>query len=77
MDKLEAISPVDGRYRRYTEPLAEFFSEKTLIKYRVQVEGEYLIFLSEHPQIGTRNFSRRKGFSKKTLWLIYGKCGRC
>mgnify|MGYP001617622606 FL=1 len=57
MDKLEAISPVDGRYRRYTEPLAEFFSEKTLIKYRVQVEGEYLIFLSEHPQIGTRNFS--------------------
>jgi len=66
MDKLEAISPVDGRYRRYTEPLAEFFSEKALIKYRVKVEGEYLIFLSEHPQIGTRNFSEEeKGLVRK------------
>ena len=33
MDKLEAISPIDGRYRRNTEPLAEFFSEKALINY--------------------------------------------
>ena len=66
MDKLEAISPIDGRYRRYTEPLAEFFSEKALIKYRVQVEGEYLIFLSEHPQIGTRTFSEEeKGLVRK------------
>ncbi len=66
MDKLEAISPIDGRYRRYTEPLAEFFSEKALIKYRVQVEGEYLIFFSEHPQIGTRNFSEEeKGLVRK------------
>ncbi|MEK6904820.1 MAG: adenylosuccinate lyase [Nanoarchaeota archaeon] len=69
MDKLEAISPVDGRYRRYTEPLAEFFSEKTLIKYRVQVEGEYLIFLSEHPQIGTRNFSEEE---KDLVRKLYG-----
>ena len=57
MDKLEAISPIDGRYRRHTEPLADIFSEKGLIKYRVRVEGEYLLFLSEHPQIGTREFS--------------------
>ncbi len=57
MDKLEAISPIDGRYRRYTEPLTEMFSEKGLIRYRVKVEGEYLLFLSEHPQIGTRAFS--------------------
>jgi adenylosuccinate lyase len=57
MDQLEAISPIDGRYRRHTEPLADIFSEKGLIKYRVKVEGEYLLFLSEHPQIGTREFS--------------------
>ena len=57
MDKLEAISPIDGRYRKYTEPLAEIFSERGLIKYRVKVEGEYLLFLSKHSQIETRKFS--------------------
>lgn len=60
MDKLETISPIDGRYRRYTKPLADIFSEKGLIKYRVRVEGEYLIFLSEHPQIRTREFSDKE-----------------
>lgn len=57
MNKLEAISPIDGRYRRYTEPLAEIFSEKGLIKYRVRVESEYLRALSEHQKIGTRKFT--------------------
>src|SRR3989338_8411723 len=60
MDRLEAISPVDGRYRRDLEPLAEIFSELGLIKYRIKVEGEYLLFLSEHPQIGTRKFSEEE-----------------
>lgn len=60
MDRLEAISPVDGRYRRYTEPLSDIFSEKGLIRNRLIVEGEYLISLSEHPQIGTREFSARE-----------------
>ncbi|MBS3073974.1 adenylosuccinate lyase [Candidatus Pacearchaeota archaeon] len=60
MDELEAISPVDGRYRKYTEPLGDIFSEKGLIRYRIKVESEYLIFLSEHPQIGTRAFSEEE-----------------
>ncbi len=38
MDILDAISPVDGRYRGKTEPLAAFFSESALIRYRVKVE---------------------------------------
>lgn len=42
---LEAISPVDGRYRRHTEPLVAYFSESALIKYRLQVEVEYFIAL--------------------------------
>ncbi|MFZ1985377.1 MAG: adenylosuccinate lyase [Desulfatitalea sp.] len=46
---LEAISPVDGRYRRLTEPLAAFFSEGALIQYRVRVEIEYFIALCELP----------------------------
>ena len=47
LNKLTAISPVDGRYRSKAEPLAEFFSEYGLIRYRVLVEVEYLIALKE------------------------------
>ena len=46
---LEAISPVDGRYRRATSSLADYFSESALIKYRVLVEVEYFISLCEMP----------------------------
>ena len=46
---LEAISPVDGRYRRVTEKLANYFSETALIKYRILVEVEYFIALCELP----------------------------
>ncbi len=44
---LNAISPIDGRYRKVTKPLAAFFSEEALIKYRVLVEVEYFIALCE------------------------------
>ena len=46
---LTAISPIDGRYRSKTEPLAEYFSEYALIRYRVRVEIEYFITLCELP----------------------------
>ncbi|MBO6032194.1 MAG: adenylosuccinate lyase [Prevotella sp.] len=46
---LTAISPIDGRYRSKTEPLAEFFSEYALIRYRIRVEIEYFITLCELP----------------------------
>ena len=46
---LTAISPIDGRYRGKTEPLAEYFSEYALIRYRVRVEIEYFIALCELP----------------------------
>ena len=45
LNTLNAISPIDGRYRGKTKPLHAFFSEQTLIKYRVQVEVEYFIAL--------------------------------
>ena len=47
LNVLSAISPVDGRYRNKTIELAKYFSEFGLIKYRVQVEVEYLIALVE------------------------------
>ena len=46
---LFSISPIDGRYRRQTEDLQQYFSEFALIKYRVWVEVEYFIALCELP----------------------------
>ena len=49
LNLLTAISPVDGRYRGKTEPLADYFSEYALIRYRIRVEIEYFIALCELP----------------------------
>ncbi|GAY27443.1 adenylosuccinate lyase [Prevotella sp. MGM1] len=49
LNLLTAVSPIDGRYRGKTEPLAEYFSEYALIRYRVRVEIEYFITLCELP----------------------------
>ena len=49
LDLLTAISPIDGRYRGKTEPLADYFSEYALIRYRVRIEIEYFIALCELP----------------------------
>jgi len=46
---LTAISPIDGRYRGKTQPLAEYFSEYALMRYRVRVEIEYFITLCQMP----------------------------
>ncbi|MCR8668605.1 adenylosuccinate lyase [Aestuariibaculum sp. M13] len=49
LSPLNAISPIDGRYRSKAEDLAPYFSEEALIKYRVLVEIEYFIALCEIP----------------------------
>lgn len=47
LSPLTAISPADGRYNNATKHLASYFSEYALIKYRLRVEVEYFIALSE------------------------------
>ena len=47
LNQLTAISPIDGRYRKQLQHIAEYFSEYALIKYRVIVEIEYFLFLAE------------------------------
>ena len=47
LNALTSISPVDGRYRKQVQHLDEYFSEYALIKYRVHVEIEYLLFLEK------------------------------
>jgi adenylosuccinate lyase len=49
LSPLNAISPIDGRYRNKVDALGAYFSEEALIKYRVLVEIEYFIALCEIP----------------------------
>ena len=68
LNSLTAISPVDGRYRRQIENLAQYFSEFGLIHYRVRVEIEYFIALCDLP------LPQLEGFDKglyKNLREIY------
>ncbi len=46
---LLALSPLDGRYHRATAPLAAYFSEFALMRYRVRVEVEYFLALAALP----------------------------
>jgi len=58
LSPLNAVSPVDGRYRKVTEVLADYFSEKALIRYRIQVEVEYFISLCNIPLSQLKNIDK-------------------
>lgn len=58
--QLNAISPIDGRYRGKVDNLASFFSEEALIKFRVRVEIEYFIALCEIPLPQLKAFDNSK-----------------
>ena len=61
LSSLSAVSPIDGRYYNSTHSLSEYFSEFALIKYRLHVEVEYFIFLSE------KKFFRLEAKAKQQL----------
>ena len=50
-DPLSALSPLDGRYDKTLKDLSVYFSEEALIKYRLKIEVEYLISLSNEKTI--------------------------
>ncbi|GMN04842.1 adenylosuccinate lyase [Croceitalea sp. MTPC5] len=60
LNQLNAISPIDGRYRNKTEALGSYFSEEALIKYRVRVEIEYFIALCKIPLPQLSDFDTTK-----------------
>ena len=68
LNPLNAISPIDGRYRKVTEVLGEYFSEEALIRYRILVEVEYFIALCQLPLPQLRPFPKNKF---NTLRKIY------
>ena len=57
---LDAISPVDGRYRRHTASLAPWMSELGLIHHRVEVEVEYFLALVAMPLPQLADFPQDK-----------------
>jgi len=63
---LEGISPIDGRYREKVTSLANYFSEKALMQYRVKVEILYFIALSESdiPQLSGYNPNNNSALKK-------------
>ena len=69
LDRLTAISPIDGRYRGKTEQLAGYFSEYALIKYRIRVEIEYFIALCQLPLPQLKDFDHSRF---PALRAIYG-----
>lgn len=63
---LLAVSPVDGRYARQTAPLSAYFSEFALIHFRVRVEVEYFITLSENGIFKSPDTSTKEEIQK--IW---------
>lgn len=66
---MSSISPLDGRYKKETQELNEYFSEQALMRFRLYVEIKYLIFLSETASLKNRVSVSAK--DKKALLGIY------
>jgi len=60
LNSLTAIAPIDGRYFETTKPLAPYFSEYALMRYRILVEVEYFIALCELPLEQLKSFPKDK-----------------
>ncbi len=71
LNKLNAISPIDGRYRNKIASLASYFSEEALIKYRVRVEIEYFIALCEIPLPQLSNFDSSKFNDLRKIYIDF------
>ncbi|MCF0206332.1 MAG: adenylosuccinate lyase [Bacteroidales bacterium] len=67
-DALLAVSPIDGRYYGKTKNLREYFSEYALIKYRVRIEIEYFIALTEIPLPQLKGFDKNQYESLRGLY---------
>ncbi len=71
MNALNAVSPIDGRYANKTLELADYFSEYALIKYRLRVEIEYLIALSNFELCSSLSFSAEQVLELRKLYADF------
>jgi adenylosuccinate lyase len=70
-NQLNAVSPIDGRYRKVTKKLSNYFSEFALIQYRVRVEVEYFINLCELPLPQLAHFDNQRFNDLRDLYLDF------
>ena len=68
---LNSISPVDGRYRKVTEPLAAYFSEAAIIRYRLMIEVEYFIALCSIPLPQLKGLNKRSFQKIRTIYTHF------
>ncbi len=68
---LNAISPIDGRYRNKIEGLSSYFSEEALIKYRVKIEIEYFIALCQIPLAQLSDFDASHFESLRKIYVNF------
>ncbi len=73
MNSLTAISPIDGRYRDKVANLANYFSEYALIKYRVLVEIEYFLALTEENIEALADFPEDKEADLRDIYLAFNE----
>lgn len=71
ISELQAISPIDGRYRNKVDVLTSYFSEYALIRYRTIMEIEYFIALCEYPLPQLKNFPKEKIQALRNIYLTF------
>jgi len=69
----QPLSPLDGRYRAAVSDLGEYLSEAGLNRARVQVEVEWLIYLTEHELFGSTRLTPEQISSLRTLIPAFGQ----
>ncbi|AWB87537.1 adenylosuccinate lyase [Mycetocola zhujimingii] len=70
---VQPLSPLDGRYSSVVSPLGEYLSEAGLNRARVQVEVEWLIYLTGAGMFGSTPLSEEQIFSLRSLYLYFGQ----
>lgn len=71
LTELSAIGPIDGRYRRVTKSLSAYFSEASLIQYRIKVEVEYFIALANIPLPQLADYNQENNRLLRDLYLNF------
>ena len=67
--RINSISPIDGRYFDKVQVLSNFFSEKALIKYRLKIEIEYFISLSKLDIKEFKDWNRQNDKHLRKIYL--------
>ncbi|MES2093357.1 MAG: adenylosuccinate lyase [Actinomycetota bacterium] len=70
---LQPLSPLDGRYRDAVSDLGEHLSEAGLNRARIQVEVEWLLYLTDHEMFGARRLDAEQVRALRALVADFGQ----